>query len=197
VEAWHVGEQGGLAIAEVLFGDVNPAGRLPLSFPKHVGQLPVHYNRKPFGATKYVEMDWNPLYPFGYGLSYTRLPYLTWWFPPHPSGLAKRFRSPSASPIRVNGRVRKSPNCICTIPSAASSTIQGAGRVQADFPGTRGLCEVSFEVGEREMRTLNRAGEWVVEPGQFEVMVGPDSARVWLEGVFNVTVPGTVLAMHP
>jgi beta-glucosidase len=187
VEAWHVGEQGGLAIAEVLFGDVNPAGRLPLSFPKHVGQLPVHYNRKPFGATRYVEMDWNPLYPFGYGLSYTRFAYSDLVL----SASSIRAGETLAVSFRVTNTGERAGDEVpqLYLHDAYSSVIKpykelaGFTRISLEPGESRVVC---FELGEREMRTRTRAGEWVVEPGRFEVMVGPDAARVWLEGAFEV-----------
>lgn len=73
--AYYPGEQGGNAIADVLFGDYNPSGRLPVSVPRHVGQLPVYYNKPRPAAHDYVEMSAQPLYPFGYGLSYTTFEY--------------------------------------------------------------------------------------------------------------------------
>lgn len=73
--AYYPGGEGGMAIADVLFGDYNPAGRLPFSVPSHVGQLPVFYNHKAPAAHNYVEMSAQPLYPFGYGLSYTTFDY--------------------------------------------------------------------------------------------------------------------------
>ena len=80
LEAWLPGEEGGTAIADVLFGDTNPGGKLPLTFPRHVGQLPMFYNYKPSGRRSnwyddYVSETVGPLYPFGYGLSYTRFDY--------------------------------------------------------------------------------------------------------------------------
>src|SRR5512137_2304626 len=83
VEAWLPGEQGGRAVAEVLFGDVNPSGRLPVTIPRHAGQLPVYYNAKKskgYWITQgwgraYVDLEPTPLYPFGHGLGYTRFEY--------------------------------------------------------------------------------------------------------------------------
>lgn len=72
---WYPGGEGGRAIADVLFGDYNPAGRLPLSYPRHVGQLPVYYNHKSAERHDYVEGTAAPLYPFGFGLSYTTFVY--------------------------------------------------------------------------------------------------------------------------
>jgi beta-glucosidase len=72
LEAWYPGEQGAQAMTEVLFGDVNPGAKLPITFPRSVGQLPLFYCAKPSGRGHgYVENDGSPLYPFGYGLSYT------------------------------------------------------------------------------------------------------------------------------
>jgi beta-glucosidase len=79
VEAWEPGERGGEAVADVLFGNYNPTGRLAISVPRHSGQLPVYYNYKPSKAARmpqgYVDMPATPLYPFGYGLSYTKFEY--------------------------------------------------------------------------------------------------------------------------
>ena len=86
VEAWHLGVQTGPALADVLFGDFNPAGKLPVSFPRTVGQVPVYYNHKNTGRppvegvrwnSKYIDVPWTPLWPFGHGLSYTRFAYGT------------------------------------------------------------------------------------------------------------------------
>jgi len=73
--AWYPGQEGGNAIADVLFGDYNPAGRLPISVPRHVGQIPVYYNKKNPRGHDYVEMASTPLFYFGYGLSYTTFAY--------------------------------------------------------------------------------------------------------------------------
>ena len=76
VEPWYGGEQGGIALAEVLFGEVNPGGRLPMTFPKSIGQVPLYYNYTPSGrGYDYNDLDGEPLFPFGYGLSYTKFDY--------------------------------------------------------------------------------------------------------------------------
>jgi len=75
IDAWYPGQEGGNAIADVLFGDYNSAGRLPISVPKSVGQLPIYYNHKPSARKNYVFLDSKLLFPFGYGLSYTTFKY--------------------------------------------------------------------------------------------------------------------------
>src|ERR1700735_4197820 len=75
LEAWYPGEFGGRAIAETLFGDNNPAGRLTITFPRNLGQLPDYYNADPSRMHKYVDDDGKPLFPFGFGLSYTEFRY--------------------------------------------------------------------------------------------------------------------------
>lgn len=187
VEAWHVGEQGGHAIAGVLFGDVNPGGRLPISFPKSVGQIPVHYNRRPFGATKYVEMDWNPLYPFGYGLSYTKFEY---------SNLKLSAEEIKADEtVKVSIDVTNVGDCYgedvpqLYIHDAVSSVVRpykelaGFERVGLAPGETK---TVTFELGERQLRVLNPDFKWVVEKGKFEVMVGPNAMDLPFTTQFRV-----------
>ena len=78
VDAWYPGEEGGHAVADVLFGDYNPAGRLPITFPMSEGQLPLYYNHKPTGrGDDYLDLTGQPLFPFGFGLSYTTFEYPT------------------------------------------------------------------------------------------------------------------------
>ena len=190
IEAWHVGEQGGRAIAKVIFGDINPAGRLPMSFPKSVGQIPVHYNRCPFSATKYVEMDWLPLYPFGYGLSYTNFEY-------------SNIRL-SKSEITVDetvdvmfdvtniGKCDGEEVAQLYIHDEYSSVLRpykelaGFKRIQLNKGETK---TVTLTLGYEQLRVLNKNFDWVVEDGKFEVMVGNNSANILLTAEFNVLPP--------
>ena len=75
LEGWYLGQEGGTALAEVLFGDVNPGGKLPVSLPRSVGQLPVFYDHKPTARREYLFDSTKPLFPFGHGLSYTTFSY--------------------------------------------------------------------------------------------------------------------------
>lgn len=187
LEAWFPGEQGGIAIAEALFGRICPAGRLPMSFPKDVGQIPVHYNRKPFGATKYVEMDWAPLYPFGYGLSYASFEYSDLRIEPSVIRAGGLVRASFA--LRNAGAVAGEEVPQLYIHDCYSSVVKpyeelaGFARVELSPGESR---TISFEIGERTMRTLRRDFGWAVEAGDFELMVGPDSADHRLVGRFTV-----------
>ncbi len=187
VEGWHIGEQAGTALAEVLFGDVNPAGRLPFAFPKSVGQIPVNYNRTPFGGTKYVEMDWNPLYPFGYGLSYTTFEYSN-------LRLSAREIAPDGTlevlvDVTNTGRRAGDEVVQLYLHDTFSSTVRpyqelaGFERITLQPGETR---TVRFTLGERQLRVLTADFRWVVEPGSFEVMVGDNATNLLLRDEFVV-----------
>ncbi|MGL4737571.1 MAG: glycoside hydrolase family 3 N-terminal domain-containing protein [Cellulosilyticaceae bacterium] len=187
IEAWHVGEQGGHAIADVIFGDVNPAGRLPISFPKSVGQIPVHYNRRPFGATKYVEMDWNPLYPFGFGKSYTEFKYENLKLSSETIAQSETIKV-SVDVTNVGSLYGEEVPQLY-IHDTVSSVVRpykelaGFERIGLQAGETK---TVTFELGERQLRVLNPDFEWVVEKGQFEVMVGPNAIDLPLQTTFRV-----------
>ena len=192
LECWFPGEKGGQAIAEVLFGKTAPSGRLPMSFPKGVGQVPCNYNRLPGGGMKYVEMDWNPLYPFGYGLTYTTFSY---------SGLRIEGGSPTADEVEYGAQIKVFFTVTNTgdrfgeevaqlyLRDMVASTVKPK-RELAGFkkvalkPGESRTVEISL--GTRQMRTLNQKYEWHVEPGMFRVMVGDNAADVLLTGEFEI-----------
>lgn len=187
VNGFFPGEKGGDALARILFGEVNPSGRLPYTFPRTVGQIPCHYGRFPAGGKRYVEMDWNPLYPFGYGLSYTTFAY-------------SRMKL-SAHEIPVNGSVDVTFTVTNTgdrfgkevaqvyIHDSFSSTVKpikelaGFEKV-ALAPGESK--QVTITIGYRQLRTLTAGFEWVVEPGEFSVYLGNNAANVLDEDTFIV-----------
>lgn len=187
LEAWFPGEEGGHAVADVLFGDANPSGRLPITFPRHVGQVPCHYSRKPGGGRRYVEMSWLPLYPFGYGLSYTSFSY--------------GELSLSASEIAPGESVTASFTVTNTgaVPGTAvpqlylrdliSSTVKpeytlaAFTRVTLQPGETR---RVSLEITPKAMRTLDRNYRWVVEPGVFRVFLADNAENFLAHQEFTV-----------
>ncbi|MDI1305042.1 MAG: glycoside hydrolase family 3 C-terminal domain-containing protein, partial [bacterium] len=176
VEAWFPGEAGGKAVADVLFGDYNPGGKLPITFPKSVGQLPIYYNQKPSAIHRYVTESENPLYTFGYGLSYTTFEY---------SNL-----SISAAAINADGELKVSVNVkntgnydgdevvqlyINDVYSSVTTplkTLKGFERVFIKKGETK---QVTFTLTPDELAIWNREMKRVVEPGDFEVMVGGNS----------------------
>jgi beta-glucosidase len=177
VEAWYAGQEGGTAIGEVLFGDVNPGGKLPVTFPRHSGQLPVYYNRRPTSFRNHLDLTREPLWAFGYGLSYTtfQLDDL-------------RVASPAIGPggtTEVSVRVRNSGARAgdevvqLYIRDQVSSVtrpvkeLRGFARVTLQPGDAR---TVTFRLGPDELSLIDRRMQRVVEPGRFDVMIGTSSA---------------------
>ena len=173
VEGFYLGQEGGTALAEVLFGDVNPGGKLPISFPRHVGQLPVYYGRKPTSFRGYLDMTREPLFGFGHGLSYTtfRLEGLK----VQPETIAPSGEATVTVDV-VNTGTRKGDEVVQLYirDRVASVTrpvkeLRGFQRVTLE-PGQR--TSVSFKLGPEALRLTDENMKRVVEPGTFDVMVG-------------------------
>jgi beta-glucosidase len=179
LEGWYLGQEGGTAVAEVLFGDVNPSGKLPVSFPRSVGQLPLFYNRKPTARRGYLFDSTRPLFPFGHGLSYTTFAYA----------------APTVSPARIppDGRATASVEVTNTGPRAGDEVVQlylraevsRATRPVMELKGFRRITlapgerrTVTFEVGPEQLSYHGPEMKRVVEPGRFQVMVGGSSEEV-------------------
>ncbi|MBW5448507.1 beta-glucosidase [Cohnella sp. CFH 77786] len=173
LEAWYPGQEGGNALADILFGEVNPSGRLTVSIPKNVGQLPVYYNGKRSRGKRYLEMDAKPRYPFGFGLSYTSYAY---------DGLR-------VSPDRISpdGEATVTVNVTNTGTVAGSEVVQlyvsdkvsSLTRPEKELKDFRKIAlepgetrTVEFRVGKEQLQMLNRQLTPVVEPGEFLIMVG-------------------------
>ena len=185
VEAWFLGVQTGPAVADVLFGDYNPAGRLPVSFPRTVGQVPVYYNHKNTGrppveseryTSKYIDVPWTPLWPFGHGLSYTTFSYE----PSRVSNTEMRATdSLTVSVVVTNTGARAGDEVVQLYlrDDAASVTrpvkmLKGFRRVSLR-PGERRT--VSFTVRPQDLAFYDRRMRYVVEPGTFTVWVAGSS----------------------
>ena len=193
VEAWLPGEEGGGALADVLFGVVNPGGKLPMTFPRSVGQVPIYYGHKPSGGrshwkTTYVDLSNEPLYPFGFGLSYTTFQL---------SDLRlDRQEAAADQTVSVTLEVTNTGNIagdevvqLYVRNDAASMTrplkeLMGFCRVHL-APGERRT--VTFDLAVSQLAFLNRDMRWVVEPGQVRVMVGTSSADLPLTASFEIT----------
>src|SRR5262249_4980453 len=194
LETWFAGTQAGHATADVLFGDVNPGGKLPLSFPRAVGQLPLYYNHKNTGrpasdqkyTSKYLDVPVTPLYPFGYGLSYTKF------------RLTKLELS--SQRISVSGQLDVKVEVENVGKRGGDEVVQlylreVAASVTRPVKELKGFQRVTLQPGEKRQLTFrltpellgfyNREMRFVVEPGEFRIFVGSNSVE-GLEGTFEV-----------
>ncbi|MFN2515167.1 MAG: beta-glucosidase BglX [Pyrinomonadaceae bacterium] len=195
LETWFAGTQAGNAIADVLFGDVNPGGKLPVTFPRSVGQIPLYYNYKNTGrpfepnnkyTSKYLDIPNTPLYPFGYGLSYSQF---------RLSNLQL-----SARRIKPNGQVKVSVDVENTGARAGDEVVQlyirdVAASVTRPIRELKGFKRITVQPGEKQkveftlsseqLGFYNREMRFVVEPGDFKVFAATSSER-GLESGFTV-----------
>lgn len=195
LEAWFAGSQAGNAIADVLFGDMNPGGKLPVTFPRAVGQEPLYYNHLNTGrppdannkyTSKYLDVDWKPLFPFGYGLSYTKFEITNLRL--------SAQRIPSTGRLAVTVDVRNTGKRagdevvqLYIRDQVASVTrpvkeLKGFQRVTLQPGETK---QVEFMLGSEQLGFWNRQMRFVVEPGEFRVLVGANSEDV-IETSFEV-----------
>ncbi|MDQ2975704.1 MAG: glycoside hydrolase family 3 C-terminal domain-containing protein [Acidobacteriota bacterium] len=185
LEAWFGGTQAGNAIADVLFGDVTPSGKLPVTFPRTLGQIPLYYNHMNTGrppdvnnkySSKYLDVAWTPLFPFGYGLSYTQFKITDLQL--------------SAQRMPANGKLTVSVDVENVGRRAGDEVVQlyirdTAASMTRPVKELKGFQRVTLQPGEKkrlefvltgeQLGFWNREMRFVVEPGEFKVMVGPNS----------------------
>ena len=182
VEAWHLGSQSGHAIAEILYGDYNPSGKLPMTFPRDVGQVPIYYNYKNTGRPgpkpevfwqHYTDITNDPLYPFGFGLSYTTFKY---------SNLTVTKNAGNNVSVSVNvkntGKVDGEEvvqlyirDLVATVTRPVKE-LKGFDKINLKAGEAK---QVEFVLTDKELGFYNNQGKYIVEPGKFEVMVGGNS----------------------
>jgi beta-glucosidase len=206
VESWHLGVEHGNALADVLLGDAMPSGKLPITFPRVTGQVPIYYNHKNTGRppserekwnSKYIDAPWTPLFPFGHGLSYTTFGYAN-----------LRLSRPSlrgTESLTITVDVRNSGTRAAT-EVAQLYLRDDAASVTRPVRELRGIRRVPLQPGEAKTLTFTLAPDdlamydremrRVVEPGAFTVWVGGSSAAT-LEGHFTVTCGVIVLSQAP
>jgi beta-glucosidase len=188
VDVWYPGEEGGNAVADVLFGDFNPAGRLPITFPVSEGQLPLVYNHKPTGRNDdYSDLTGQPLFPFGFGLSYTNFEY---------SGL--QFEKPvfgktDSTLVRFNVKNTGQSDGDEVVQLYIRDLLSSVARPLKELKGFQRVHlrageekELTFNLTPKMLQMLNEKMEWVVEPGEFRVMVGASSKDVRLRGIVRI-----------
>ena len=190
LEGWYLGQEGGTAAANVLFGDVNPGGKLPITFPRSVGDLPDFYNHKPSANRTYAFSTRKPLYPFGYGLSYTTF----------------KFDGLRVEPTQiVSGATARVTVDVSNTGSRAGDEVpqlyihQRVASITRPVIELKGFQRISLQPGEKKtvefavtpdmLSMLNIDMHRVVEPGVFDLMVGPSSDQ-------TSTVALTVLGPH-
>jgi beta-glucosidase len=179
LEGWYLGQETGTAVADVLFGDVNPGGKLPITFPRSVGQLPVYYYHKPSAKRGYLLASKAPLFPSGHGLSYTTFAYSNLKVSPPQIGIDGR------AVVSVNvtntGQITGDEVVQMYIRDRISSVtrpvkeLKGFERITLKPGETK---TVTFDITPKELSFLDARMERVVEPGLFNVMVGGSSAQL-------------------
>jgi len=179
--AYYPGEQGGNAIADVLFGDYNPAGRLPVSVPRHVGQLPVYYNRPVPTAHDYVEMSAKPLYPFGHGLSYTTFEYSGLTITPDDKGGGWNVTLEVTNTGSRGGEEVVQLYLRDRIASVVQPerTLKAFERIKLNAGEAR---TVTMHLDREDLAIVDANRQWTVEPGTVDVLVGASSGDIRLKG---------------
>jgi beta-glucosidase len=193
LEAWLPGEEGGTAIADILFGDANPGGKLPITFPRSVGQVPVFYSTKPSGLGSYWYMDYvsekaTPLYPFGYGLSYTDFEYKNLLI--HPQRATMGEKVDISFTVTNTGSVEGDEIVQLYIRDEYASLprpvkeLKGYARVRL-FPGESK--SITFHLPVDQLAFYDAALNLVLEAGKIKVMLGSSSDDLRLTGEFEIT----------
>ncbi|WP_439506512.1 glycoside hydrolase family 3 C-terminal domain-containing protein [Sediminibacterium sp.] len=183
---WYPGEEGGNAIASLLYGDENPAGRLPISFPQSEGQLPLVYHHKPTGrGDDYHDLSGEPLFPFGYGLSYTQFQYSNLQF--------------SKDTLSSNDEIKVSVDITNIGSKIGDEVVQLYVRQDLSTVATPVLAlkafkrvtiqpekkeTVEFTINPEMLTLINEEGKEVTEPGVFRIMIGPNSKALLLKKSF-------------
>ncbi|MDF2158141.1 beta-glucosidase BglX [Algoriphagus sp. CAU 1675] len=187
VEAWHLGSESGHAIASVLHGDYNPSGKLPMTFPRNVGQVPIYYNYKNTGRptnpgnnvvfwSHYIDSPNEPLFPFGYGLSYTSFEYQDLKL--SSDRLSKGGEIELSVLVKNTGKLKGKETVQLYIRDMVASIsrpvreLKGFQQIELE-PGESKL--VKFTISEQSLGFYTNFGDWVVEGGQFKLFVGGDS----------------------
>ena len=196
VEAWLPGEEGGAAVADVLFGDANPGGKLPITFPRSVGQVPIYYGHRPSGGRSnwygdYVELSASPLFPFGHGLSYTHFEFENLRIQPRQA--AAEGKVEISVDVRNAGE-RSGDEVVQLYVHTPSSHVTRPVKELKGFKRVRLAAgekrTVTFTLTVGQLGFYDRDERLVVEPGTIEVMVGSSSDDVRLAGEFEIeTLP--------
>ncbi len=186
LDGWYLGQETGTAVADVLFGDYNPGGKLPITVPRTVGQLPDYYYQKPSAKREYLGTSTQPLFPFGYGLSYSTFKYSNLRLAPETIG--PQGQTKVSVDVSNTSKIRGDEVAQLYIRDDVSSVtrpvkeLRGFQRITLD-PGQSHTVE--FMLGPEQLSFLDHDMQRVVEPGTFKIMVGGSSVDV-IETKLNV-----------
>ncbi|HAF33085.1 MAG TPA: beta-glucosidase [Sphingobacterium sp.] len=188
VNAWYPGQEGGLAVADVLFGDYNPAGRLPISVPRSVGQLPVHYNHTKPKHHDYVEMSAKPLYAFGYGLSYSSFDYSNLQISLKENG--NDFACTVSFDVVNNGKLAGDEVAQLYVVDEVSSVVTPVmqlKRFERKNIAAGKKERYSFQLTKEDLKLWSSSNAWKTEKGKFKFLVGASSDDIRLKGEMELT----------
>ncbi|MBM3118247.1 MAG: beta-glucosidase [Chloroflexi bacterium] len=194
IAAWLPGEEGGHAVADILFGDYNPGGKLPITFPKKVGQIPIYYGLKPSGGKSqfwgdYVDCSIKPAFEFGYGLSYTTFEFTNLRI--EPKQVSPKGKVSIKVDIKNTGSragdevVQLYINDVVACITRPIKELKGFKRIALDPDKTK---TVKFELPVEMLGFYDKNMQLIVEPGTFKIMVGRSSKDILLNGEFEVVV---------
>ncbi len=179
IECWYLGQETGHAVANVIFGRVNPSGKLPVTFPRSVGQLPCYYNKKPSLFRDYVLTDSSPLYPFGFGLSYTTFDYKDLKI--SPKQIAVDGTAEVSVEVTNTGKAKGDEivqlyiHDVISVPTRPVKELKDFARIILN-PGEGKI--VKFTISPDKLEAFDLNMKRVVQPGDFEIMVGKSSVDV-------------------
>lgn len=179
IECWYLGQETGHAVADIIFGKVNPSGKLPITFPRSVGQLPCFYNKKPTNHRDYVLAESAPLYPFGFGLSYTTFEYSNLKITPN------EIQSNETADVSIEianiGEMKGDEiiqlyiHDLVSLPTRPIKELKDFIRITLNSGETQ---TVTFKITPEKLEAFDLNMKRVVQPGDFEVMVGKNSMDV-------------------
>lgn len=206
LEAWYPGSKGGIAVADILFGDYNPGGKLTVTFPKTVGQIPFNFPCKP---SSQIDGGKNPgpdgnmsrangaLYPFGYGLSYTTFEYSDLKI--SPAIITPNQKAYVTCKVTNTGKrsgdevIQLYVRDVLSSVTTYEKNLAGFERVHLKPGETK---EITFPIDRKALELLNADMHWVVEPGDFTLMLGASSTDIRLNGTLTVVEPGQAPATN-
>lgn len=179
IDAWYPGVEGGNAIADVLFGDYNPAGRLAVSVPESVGQVPVFYNHnRSQNRSNYVEGTGQPLYPFGYGLSYTNFTYNAMTITPEAAAIKVRVNLTNSGSREGDEVIQIYVKDVVSSHAKPVMELKAFKRINLKAGETK---EVELAIDKKELELYQGDGQWQLEPGEFVIMAGGSSKNLPLK----------------